>query len=285
MNDYTPSNTATPPQGDPSEGPSIADLLSWDAEANGDPPVDALPLSDVRSYIEEERARAAAEAQERTLQAQREAEAQRRQREAETATAQQDIAYFNDLDSRLRSEDEAIRAAALAERNANAERFNRGGFLAAQHSQQQTNAQVLSQFFASMHTELKSAGLDGIIPPPGDPSWYGFQQKLGEYDGKGGFAAFLIDYGKQLAGTAEYERGKEEGARQTRAELGAGGAPNLSQGGGAPVVSQYGNRAWVEAQKRANPRWGQQPHPTEKDSYGRPLSNSAVALREMAKSR
>lgn len=211
-------------------------------------------------------ARAAAEAADRELRVRQQGE------------VQQEIDFYNDLKARLYSENQEVAAKALAEFRDNEARYNRGAAAAARVNAESQQREVLSGLFNAMHSELESAGLNGILPKPGSPEWKTLAVELAQYDGKGGFAAYLIDKGKAMgmdegrrAATEEFERqGRIADGKQTGPEGGS-----FSDG-----ANRYGDRAWVDAQLRADPQWRMKPS-GQKDANGRDITNNDMVIRAM----
>ena len=215
-------------------------------------------------------ARAAAEAADRSV------------RERQQGEAQQDIDFYTGLKARLNSPDAEVAAKALEEFKAEGaeSRYTRGAGLAARMGAETQQREVLSGLFDAMHSELEGAGLTGILPKPGSAEWKTLAVDLAQYDGKGGFAAYLIDKGKTMGDEAGYARAKDEFERNGRIEGGKGGGPE----GGSFTDANTGRFAdpqWVESQRASDPGWDGRPT-GEKDAYNRDITNLDKVMRAMS---
>jgi hypothetical protein len=122
-----------------------------------------------------------------------------------------------------------------------------------------------------MSAELTAAGVENvndILPPLNDSvesrmAWT--KLDINQFDGKGGLAAFLLDAGGRIAlakaeSSGVISQARDEGARDTRQELGRQGAPdNVNNGGTSPNTNKenYGDQTWVNAQIATDPDWAQ----------------------------
>lgn len=252
--------------------PTLADLLSWDTEANGKPPVDSLPLSDVKSYFDttkSELERGFDERLQRTI-AERDTAARDAQRRG--AAEQEDISFYTDLRDRMKSADEDTARKARAEYEANEDRYLSGAAAARRSSHETVQREAFSSLYSAMQAELEHAGLSGVLPKAGTPELAAFVQKLADFDGKGGLGGYLIEQGRQ--------RGLEEGRTAMREELerdgriakGAGSGPEGGGSGGGYSANRYGDPKWVMEQKRETSGWAHKPS-GDKDDYGRDITN------------
>lgn len=264
----------------PPEQPSIGDLLNWNAEERGEMPAEHRELltpEALREWHTSETERVRTETQQ-AAEARLAAEAADRQiRERQQGEAQQDIDFYTNLKARLYSENAETQAAALKELQENEARYNRGGGLAARMGAEAQQREVLTGLFDAMHSELEQAGLTGLIPKPGSAEWRNLAVDLAQYDGKGGFAAYLVDKGKAM--------GLEEGRRAATEEFERSGriAEGKSSGpeGGSYTEgsSRYGDRNWVNQQIAAHGQgWRLQPS-GQKDPNGRDLTHNDLILR------
>lgn len=278
------------PGGDPApaatapEQPSIGDLLNWNVEEKGELSAEQRALltpEAIREWHTSETERIRTEAQS-AAEARAAAEsADREIRTRQQGEAQQDIDFYENLKARLYSENTETAAAALKELQQNEARYNRGGALAAQRGAEAQQREVLTGLFSAMHSELEGAGLNGILPQPGSAEWKILAVELAKYDGKGGFAAYLIDKGKAL--------GVEEGRAAATEEFQRNGRINEGKSGGPEGGSQtdpgnrFGDRAWVEDQIKAHgASWRLAPS-GKKDANGRDLTNNDLIMQAMAR--
>ncbi|MDP7620232.1 MAG: hypothetical protein QF652_08330 [Dehalococcoidia bacterium] len=254
---------ATPP-------PDLASRLSWDPETQGALP-DNLPeitSEDIQAYAAQQ-AQEAADA----VTARHTAEAESRDAASRSAAAAQtDIEYYDSIRT-LQTGDDTQRAEAesLLSQDTNEQRFIRGG--AAKQYAATTTAQTgaLQVLMNQMSAELTAAGVENvndILPPLNDSvesrmAWT--KLDINQFDGKGGLAAFLLDAGGRIAlakaeSSGVISQARDEGARDTRQELGRQGAPdNVNNGGTSPNTNKenYGDQTWVNAQIATDPDWAQ----------------------------
>ena len=130
-----------------------------------------------------------------------------------------------------------------------------------------------------MHSEMETAGLKGILPAPGSAEWQKFAVDLAQYDGKGGFAAFLIDKGKAMGDESGYARAKDEFERNGRIDAGKGATPEGGSFSG--TGGNYADPGWVTAQRTADPGWDARPT-GEKDAYNRDITNLDKVMQAMS---
>ena len=242
--------------------PTLTDALSWDADERGDLPseLQTASIDDIRKLVTERSDAAATEREQAVLERVRADAARTRLSGAQAAEAQTDITYYQDIRTRLASDDDTVVTAARDEMLANEERYNTGAAALVATSKQAQHQEMLKDFFGAMHSELEAAGLTGVIPAVGDPAWLTLTEKLAAYDGKGGIAAYLIDHGKGLA-TAE---AAESAERSQRIDANAtDGGPQFNEGG--PVrQGDYTDPTWVKTRMDNDPEWAHETSPDGK---------------------
>lgn len=205
--------------------PTLAEILALtDEERAALPPErQTYHIDQVRETLEAERAAAVKAEQERISAAQASREEQERAENARVAALQDDIRFADDIDARLVSDDEAVRKAAQLDKQNGYDRYAAGAKAKADQSADATMGRVLRDHYTSLRQQMVQQGrypefardLATAITSPGN------ENPL----------VAAIEYGKGLAAAAEFERGKEEGARAERIALGRAGAPETGQGG------------------------------------------------------
>lgn len=149
------------------------------------------------------------------------------------ANAKVDIDFANDIETRLKSDDEAVRAAALADKNSDPDKYRRGLALSYERDSAATRHAILSEHLAPMWQQLRTEGFEKFIDE--DLKNTEFLSKYLTPGGEVNWLKALTD----VATARGYERGKNEAAdeadRQRRAAEGATGAHgDDGNGGGGP---------------------------------------------------
>jgi len=203
--------------------PAIADLLSWDEEKQGAPPIQAVPLADLRAYITQRDGELTARVSNDVMSSLRAAREREEANQRQHATVQEDIDWANSLQQRMFSADPAVKAAAESEAQTNQSRYERGLAFKYQSTLDAEQNRVLSQHYAPLMEGLKTAGHQQLIDLLASP------EQLAKAGGNPFIAA--VDYAEQRG----YERGKTEAAEaadlQRRIDEGTRNGQGMHNGG------------------------------------------------------
>ena len=208
--------------------PTLDEILHWDTETKGELPeqYQHLGVERVREHVAAS-AEAAASA-ERTEAARRQAEETERQRAENARVAQvaEDIRFAEEIDAHLLSDDEAERRAAALDKQNNADRYAAGVTGKANQSYSVTMNRVLREHYGALTQQMAQGN-----------QYSEFVASISDRTVKAGNNPLVaaIEYGKTITATAEYERGKVEGARAERIALGREAAPDPGPSSPSPV--------------------------------------------------
>lgn len=204
---------------DPPAGPDIAALLA--DENAGDTP---LTVAQLKPFLEAQTGVIAERERER-IRAER-AEQDRIQRESDerNSTRKSDRDWALDLDRRLDSRDEAVRAQALADKEGAGDRYRRGLAVAYEDDSNERQIAAVNAHLSPRLAHLQGEGQQAFLDKLADAQWFG------QFGGNELLAA--IKFGDE----AGYQRGlheAEEAADQARRTVEASqGGPGGEAGGG-----------------------------------------------------
>ena len=215
----TDQKTEAPPPLD------IAALLADEAAA--DTPV---KIADLKPFLEQHRG-AIVEEVTTSLRAQRQQEEQRRaEAEERNASAKSDMDWALDLDKRLDSPDEAVRAQAKIDKDAGKTRYLRGLSLSYEAGSAQTRDRAIAEHVNPLLAHLQKQGQQPFLDALANPA------ELAKHEGN--YLLMAIKMGE----AAGYERGKAEAAeaaeRDGRIDAGTKLPPGLNGGGGNGAPSK-----------------------------------------------
>lgn len=202
--------------------PDLDALLSWDEEANGKPPVEAVPLSELRDYIQRRDGTLIDRAREETRAEFEERSRRERENTERLAAAQSDIEWAAKIDADLSSTDEAVRASALAAKEEDRDRYLRGLAMKFQRDKGTAAQGVLAEHYRELLGGVQKADVSDLLEALKSAD------RLNEHGGNPLLLAHAM--GKAAGDAVGYARGLEEGERKARTEENANGAPSLRGG-------------------------------------------------------
>ena len=213
---------ATPATPEPPAAPSIDERLNWDPEANGELAEDlqSVPLTELGAYREHVAQEASQAAEQRFTERQRQAEEARQARDRDLAGQRELAQYADALDKRIEGDDEADSKAAIAERAANRDRYDRGIAASVDVRTAEQDRAAIERHYAPLTAGLVTAGHQAL--------YEAFPDLLPKHSNNPLLAS--LEYGRELGNADALERGRDEGARDERITLGADGAPALRPG-------------------------------------------------------
>ncbi len=263
----------------------INDLLAMDADtlASTDNVPESFNIEDIRTAVEAERVARDKQYNDNLVLQQR-AEAQR----IETAgLAKTDIDYYAAQRGLQFGTPEQLTAFQTEMKlPGNEARYLRGAAAEQATTAEAQLKDATRSLISQMTNDLGANGMPDVLPAfntsEGQIKWMEINQKWG---GKGDIAAYLIDHGRQLERAAlsgQRDAIRQEGARDTRTEIGKAQQPAMATSQTTTQTNNYSNADWVQKQMADDAEWAFRVSPDGKQTNQARVRTAVIAARRAA---